>query len=378
MSSLGEAKGPLVERGLARGLGFDWWLLASSLILLTIGVMSLYSIDYDSANSRTFLRHMQRLAVGVIPFAFVFFLNLKALVRYANAIYVLNLILLLLVLLIGSSAGGAQRWINLGPIDFQPSEMAKLFTIITLSAFLANNWDRIRSARVWFLSLLHVLVPLLLIFKQPHLGASLVMLAIWLGISLVAGVPAKLLLATVLGAAGILSLAFLVPGVLRDYQKERVMAMFGGDERNNRYQTSRAEIAIGVGSLTGVGYLKGEHKRAGYVPAQHTDFIFTVIGEEGGLVGSTLLLCAFGMFFYRIWLLMIRATEPFHRLLVAGVFSMLAFHMTVNLGMNLELLPVVGLWLPFMSYGGTAIWLCLACVGLLLNISARERPVLFS
>lgn len=116
MSSLGEAKGPLVERGLARGLGFDWWLLASSLILLTIGVMSLYSIDYDSANSRTFLRHMQRLAVGVIPFAFFFFLNLKALVRYANAIYVLNLILLLLVLLIGSSAGGAQRWINLGQI----------------------------------------------------------------------------------------------------------------------------------------------------------------------------------------------------------------------------------------------------------------------
>jgi rod shape determining protein RodA len=115
----------------------------------------------------------------------------------------------------------------------------------------------------------------------------------------------------------------------------------------------------------------------GFVPEQHTDFIFTVIGEEGGLIGCTLVLAGFGFFFYRIWRVAYAADEPFHRMMAAGLFSVLAFHTIVNLGMNLEMLPVVGLWLPFMSYGGTAIWLCMAAVGLLLNLGRRAKPILF-
>jgi len=132
-----------------------------------------------------------------------------------------------------------------------------------------------------------------------------------------------------------------------------------------------------VGGVSGAGFGKGDQKHAHFIPEQQNDFIFTVIGEEGGLIGCSFVLIAFGVFLYRIWLIMVQAEDPFHRLVAAGVFGTLAFHTIVNLGMNLQLLPVVGLWLPFMSYGGTAMWLCMASVAVLLNMRTRERPVLY-
>ena len=123
--------------------------------------------------------------------------------------------------------------------------------------------------------------------------------------------------------------------------------------------------------------MRGEQKQARFIPEQRNDFIFTVVGEEGGLVGCSLVLMVYGLFFYRAWLVMLDATEPYYKMLVAGIIGMLGFHMAVNMGMILQLVPVVGLWLPFLSHGGTAIWLCMSCVGLLLNIRRQERPVLF-
>jgi rod shape determining protein RodA len=136
-------------------------------------------------------------------------------------------------------------------------------------------------------------------------------------------------------------------------------------------------LAFGVGGIEGTGFRNGEVKKGGFIPEQHNDFIFTVIGEEGGLIGCTLVLAGFGFFFFRAWLIMFRATEPFYKMMAVGIMGTLAFHAIVNMGMNLQILPVVGLWLPFMSYGGTAMWLCLSCVALLLNIKRHERPVLF-
>ncbi len=376
MSGVSQAGGPLVESRPHKGR-IDGWLILATLLLLVVGLMSLYSIDYSAGGSRHFSRQLLRLAIGGLPLLLFLLVNPKALQRNATAIYLLNLGLLALVLIAGQRSGGAQRWVSMGPIEFQPSEMAKLLTVITLAAFFAQRQEHVGRLGTYALSLLHIAVPLGLIFVQPHLGASLAILIAWLGVSLVAGVRFRYLAATVLGAAALLAVAFTVPGVLKDYQLERVRAMFGGDPQGSKFQVLRAQYAFAAGGLTGVGYLKGEQKRAGFVPEQHTDFIFTVIGEEGGLVGCTLVLAAFGFFFYRIWLIILRASDPFYRLLAAGIYSVLAFHALVNIGMNLELLPVVGLWLPFMSYGGTAIWLCLASVGLLLNIRARERPVLF-
>jgi rod shape determining protein RodA len=376
MSSL--AAGPIVESRPEKVRRTDWVLVVSVLLLLLVGFMSLYSIDAGEAGSRHFAKQMLRLGIGLVPFLVFFLLGPKLLLRYASPIYYINLVLLALVLVIGSRGGGAQRWISVGPLDFQPSEMAKLFIVVTLAAFFARRWDRIGQFSTFILSLLHIVVPVALIFKQPHLGATLAILVAWLGVAIVAGVPWKFLAGAGATIVALLLLAISIPGVLRDYQLERVMAMFGGDVKGSKFQPFRARLAFASGGLTGVGFLKGEQKQAGFVPAQHTDFIFTVIGEEGGLVGCTLVLGLFGVFFYRVWRIVLDATDPFCRMLAAGIFAVLGFHTIVNIGMNLELLPVVGLWLPFMSYGGTALWLCMGCVGLLLSLRAQSRPVLFS
>lgn len=369
------------------GRTFDFWLALSAGLLLLVGLMSLYSIDHGADGSKHFAKQLLRLGIGIVPFAIFYWVRPTFLLRYANALYAINVICLILVLVIGSKGGGAQRWINLGPIDFQPSEMSKILTVITLAAFYAKREDRINTLSTFLLSIVHVAVPLALIFKQPHFGASLVILVAWLGVSIAAGIKLRYLTGAVVVAACLLGLAFLIPGVLKSYQLERVHAMFGaifGSEKekeasvkDERFQIMRAQMAFASGGVTGVGFLKGEFKMPGFVPEQHTDFIFTVIGEEGGLVGCSLVLAGFGFFFFRIWRVTHAADEPFHRMIAAGIFAILAFHTIVNLGMNLELLPVVGLWLPFMSYGGTAIWLCMGCVGLLLNLARRPRPILF-
>ena len=352
---------------------FDLWLFASAALLLVVGLLALYSVERSTPGSTFFKRQVLRVAVGAVPFALFVLVDPRIWRRYALTLYIINASLLGLVLLKGKSGGGAQRWLQFGPLDFQPSELAKLFVVLTLAAFLFSRMDRIKSFSTFALSFLHVLIPLLLVFKQPHLGTTLVIVVAWLSVCLAAGVRLRYLAAAVLVVVLGLTLAMRVSGVLPKYQRERVKALLDPNTKGNAYQALQAQIAFGVGGLTGEGFLKGDQK----VPEQQNDFIFTVVGEEGGLVGCTLVLLAFGFFFYRIWLIMVQAEDPFYRMVTAGIFGILAFHTVVNLGMNLQLLPVVGLWLPFMSYGGTAIWLCMACVAILLNMRSRQRPVLF-
>ncbi len=356
---------------------FDWAFVLSVVLLLAAGLMSLYSIGVAQPKDPSFRKQIFLMALGVVPFAVFFFVPPRGWMRAAGVLYVLNLLMLGAVLVMGQSAGGAQRWLQLGPVQFQPSEMAKLFTVLTLTAFYLNRLDQIKQLSTFFFSLVHVGVPMLLVFAQPHLGATLVLMVIWLSVSIVVGVPWRYLLGF-LGALLLLgALAFTVPGILRQYQKDRVLGLFQEDKDGKGFQAHRAKIAFAMGGLTGTGFLKGRFKGGDFVPEQHNDFIFTVIGEEGGLVGCGLILAVFGLFFYRIWLTVLSSTDPCFKMIAAGIFGMLAFHTSINLAMNLELFPVVGLWLPFISYGGTAIWLCLACVGLLLNIRLRERPLLF-
>jgi rod shape determining protein RodA len=373
----------------------DWPLLMSSVVLLLFGLMSLYSIGLGQ-NGTYFKKQLLYVLIGLGPFALFTAVHPGAWRKGANWLYVTNLLLLMAVLVIGRHTNGAGRWISLpGGIEFQPSEPAKLLTIITLSSFYANRHDRIMEPSTFFLGLLHVIIPVLLIKAQPHLGAVVVIMVMWFAVSLVAGIPAKTIGAFCAVAAVAFGIGLRIPAfrahLLESYQEKRVQGLKAahGDRkgkptdevkleiRGTNYQTDRAEIAFGVGSLAGTGFGRGEQKAAKFIPEQHDDFILTVIGEEGGLIGCTLLLLAYGYFFYRIFLILLHATEPYHRMLAAGVFAVLGAHMFANMGMVLQLLPVVGLWLPFLSYGGTAIWLCMACVGLMLSVRRRQRPLLF-
>jgi rod shape determining protein RodA len=362
----------------AKTFRFDWQLLLAALVFVTAGLLALYSEGLDKPGGSSFGKQIFNIVLGLGPFALFYLVHPQAMRRNANALYVVNLVMLAAVLVAGKHEMGATRWIQLGPIRFEPSELAKLLSVFTLSSFYASRPDDVEKFSTFALSFVHILAPAALIFKQPHLGATLVMVTVWLCVSLTAGVKLQYIFGFVISAVVLFGLVWETPGVLKDYQKDRILGLLHGNAKDNGYQGLRAEIAFGSGGLLGEGFRQGEQKKARFIPEQHNDFIFTVVGEEGGLVGCSMVLVAFGFFYYRMWLIMLDATDPYYKMLVSGIFGMLGFHTIVNLGMILQLLPVVGLWLPFMSYGGTAMWLCMASVALLLNVRRRERPVLFN
>jgi rod shape determining protein RodA len=358
---------------------------------MLFGLMSLYSVGLVNPGN-VFSKQLMFAAIGLVPFGLFFFVSPAFWKRISNWLYILNALMLTCVFFIGKTINGAERWIMLpGHLEFQPSEFAKLLAILTLAAFYAHRQDSIHKLSTFLWGFLHVLVPMFLIFKQPHLGAAMTVFLMWIGVSVVAGVPVKYL-ATFLLVVGLLGVTVMRTPSLRGlflhkYQENRIHGKLGPkgtptakeaeETRTRLYQTDRAAIAFGVGGATGVGFLHGEQKAGKFIPEQINDFIVTVIGEEGGLLGCSLLLLAYGAFFYRIFLVMLNATEPFYKMVAAGIFVILGFHTFFNMAMVLQLVPVVGLWLPFMSSGGTALWLCMACVGLLLGIRRKERPLLF-
>jgi len=373
----------------------DWPFLFSAIILLMFGLMSLYSIGMGQQGTY-FKKQLLCAAIGLVPFGVFATVSPSAWKKGSAWLYAINVLMLLAVLAVGKHTNGSGRWIYLpGHLEFQPSEPAKLLTIITLASFYANRYDRIREPSTFFLGLLHVIVPILLIKAQPHLGAAMMIAVMWFAVSLVAGVPFRTLGMFCLAVVAAGAIGWQIPAIrahmvetyqlkridgLKSAQKDKTKlthAQLKAANEGSSYQTDRAAISFGVGGLLGTGFGHGEQKAAKFIPEQEDDFILTVIGEEGGLVGCTLLLAAYGFFFYRVFLILLNATEPYHRMLAAGVLAVLGAHTFANMGMVLQLLPVVGLWLPFLSYGGTAIWLCMSCVGLLLSVRRRQRPLLF-
>ena len=387
MATLG-APIPMTDETRREVRRLDWPLIAATLILIAFGLMSMYSVSYAGAGATKpyFVKQAINVVIGLLPACLLAFVHPKVWRKGSWWLYALDLLLLVAVLFLGKHTKGAERWIPLpGGVQFQPSELAKLLIILTLAAFYAHRQESIERLSTFLLGLLHVAIPMALIFVQPHLGATITVGVAWFAISLVAGVPLKYLgafFAVLAALGGTMLIPAVRSRVLKPYQEARVLGMLGAqkgkkDVRGKNWQTDRAEIAFGVGGVTGTGFGLGGQKRAGYIPEQHNDFVVTVLGEEGGLMGCLLLLGAYAFFFYRIFLVMLHTSDPYGKMAAGGVFAILAFHTFVNLAMVLQIVPVVGLWLPFMSYGGTAMWLCLASIGLLLGIRRREKPILF-
>jgi rod shape determining protein RodA len=378
-------------------VGIDWWLVGSALILIAVGLAAIGSAVANAAvKGNPFADQLKKILMGIVPVAIFGFCHPKIWSRYANWIYVANLLALIATLAVGSTKKGAERWLAIGPIEIQPSEFSKIFIVITLAAFFANRQDRMKEFSTYALSLLHVLVPALLIYRQPHLGATILVIVIWVALSLVAGVPPKFMLSTLIPMIIIGGLVFFVTPirnqVLKPYQAKRVEGLLGIKSSNNlkttkdskeadreladkKRQTRNAELAFGNGGLSGTGYRRGEQKSK--VMEQHSDFIFSLIGEEFGFLGTMSVLGVFGVFFYRIWVGMLNAADFISQMLMGGILTIFSFHLIVNLGMVLGMLPVVGMWSPFLSYGGTAMWLCMSMVALAVNIRSKERAVLF-
>jgi len=288
-------------------------------------------------------------------------------------IYVAAVVGLVLVLSpLGSNRRGAQAWFQLGGFQLQPSEPAKVGLIVCIAAYAAHHRGDLDGKRMLG-ALALAAIPMLLIELQPDLGTMLVFAAILLATLLVAGArPRHMALLGLAGAVAVVAVFQL--GLLKEYQRDRLGAFLNPTEntRQSAYNLNQSKIAIANGSLTGKGLFKGTQTKLSYVPEQHTDFIFTVVGEELGLAGSGLLLALFALVVWRTWRAAALAKDLCGTVICIGVLAMLVFQVFENVGMTMGIMPITGIPLPFMSYGGSATIATFAAVGLVLNVHMRR------
>jgi rod shape determining protein RodA len=376
-----------VSRTRVRVPGIDWVLMLATGAILVIGTLLVWS----STSANTALthddptaylkKHLVNIAIGLVLFLVVLATDHRWVRILAPLVYVGSVIGLALVLVMGTTINGSRSWLMLGGLSIQPAEFAKLAVIIGMALIVAERTEGSRRRRIGHVDVLLMLavagLPALLILLQPDLGTMLVLTATVFGVLAVAGVPRSWL--ALLGAGGVVaSVLVVLAHVLKRYQIDRFMAFTnpGLDPRGAGYNTTQARIAIGNGGLFGQGLFHGSQTRSGFVPEQHTDFVFTVAGEELGLVGAGVLIALFAVVLWRALSISLHAEDMFGRVAAAGIACWFAFQTFQNIGMCLGIMPVTGVPLPLVSYGGSSMFASLMALGLLQNIHLRDslRP----
>lgn len=368
----------MLSRRLLRNL--DFVTIATVTLLIAISLVIIGSATHVNTLSDDRYWYVERQGVFALLNIIIIFVVLnfdyRILGKFATSLYGINLLMLLAVMFVGQSALGAQRWIQLGPISIQPSEFSKLIMIISLADLLDKKKGRLNSFKDIIPILLYVGIPFLLVLKQPDLGTALVFLAILFGMIFVAGIRTKHLM-IILGSG----LAFMPIfwHFLKDYQKMRLSVFLDPnvDPLGSGYHIIQSKIAIGSGMLFGKGLFAGTQSQLNFLPENHTDFIFAVIGEELGFVGAVFILLLYFILLYRGIKIAGSARDDFGTLLATGITSMLAFHLLVNVGMTAGIMPVTGIPLPLMSYGVSALTTNMISVGILLNIYMRRQKIMF-
>ncbi|MDQ1502080.1 MAG: rod shape determining protein RodA [Actinomycetota bacterium] len=361
-----------VRRRIGRRVaGYDPVLIGSVVALALLGVVMVGAAT--QRHGAVFLaRQLLWVAIGAVTLAGAAAVDLDALRRRANLLYLGGLVGLGLVLSpLGSTTNGAQAWFSLGPVALQPAEVIKPVLVLALAAHGARAGGPLDGRRLVG-ALLLLALPVGLVLLQPDLGTGMVLVALTAGVVAVAGARARhlalLALLGVMATAGVLR-----AGVLAPYQVERLTGFLhqAHDPRGATWNLEQAKIAIGSGGLVGAGLFSGSQTRLAYVPEQHTDFVFTVVGEELGLVGGATVLALFAILAWRIWRAAWRTADPFGALCCAGVLAMLVFQVTENVGMTMGITPITGIPLPFLSYGGSSMVASFAAVGLAANVERR-------
>ncbi len=358
----------------------DFVMIGVSVALILFSLTVIGSATHINSPSEERYWFVQRQGIfalmnGLLVF-FMLHFDYKALRKYGNLLYGINLFMLLAVMVLGYSALGAQRWIQIGPISLQPSEFSKIIMIISMAVLLEKKVGKLNSLKDLLPVAAYMGVPFLLVLKQPDLGTSLVFIAILIGMLFAAGINLRLLGG--LFAAGI-ALLPVFWHFLKDYQKMRIMVFIDPnvDPLGSGYHIIQSKIAIGSGMLFGKGLFEGTQSQLNFLPENHTDFIFAVIGEEMGFVGATIVLLLYGIFLYRAIKIANEAKDNFGALLAVGIASMMAFQLLVNVGMTTGIMPVTGIPLPLMSYGISSLTTNMIAIGLLLNIHMQRQKIIF-
>jgi rod shape determining protein RodA len=357
---------------------FDWVTLAVTVLICLIGIMTIYSATRPLApeqHSTFYIKQASWFILGLISLLLVVSFDYIWLGRLSFFIYVTGIVLLIAVFVLGRMGMGAQRWLSLGPLSFQPSEFFKLAFILMLSRYLSTLKGPIDTASLSRAFFFVTFFPFLLLVKQPDLGTALVVIAIFVSLVVIRGLHKKIAILFVV--IGLISLPFLGNifwGGLKDYQKNRIVAFMQPDvdPAGIGYHLNQSRITVGSGKFFGKGYLHGTQGPFRFLPEKHTDFIFAVFAEEWGFLGSFILLFLYLILVLRGLDTARKARDDFGRFLALGITFMFSIYIFVNVGMTLGLMPVVGIPLPFMSYGGTALLSNLVSVGILINVRTRR------
>lgn len=354
---------------------FDWILLADVLLIIGIGISAIYTAtaaDYESFRMTPAFKQLLWLAISLPFLAIVLSIDYHTICRFTLILYIIMIVALIAILFLGKTISGSRRWIQMGPMSIQPSEFSKLVMIAVFAEYFAGTKKHeLLKLRDLLIPGLIISIPFLLIAKQPDLGTSIIIVLISFSIILLVGINKKSLL--ILFSSGLISLPFLW-SFLKDYQRKRILTLLNpySDPLGTGYHAIQSKIAVGSGELWGKGFLEGTQSRLNFLPEKHTDFIFATIAEETGFIGSIIILMLFALLIYKGILIAHQCKDRQGVLIAAGVTSMITYHLFLNIGMAVGIAPIVGIPLPFISYGGSSLFTFMIAIGLLLNVSMRK------
>jgi rod shape determining protein RodA len=359
------------------GRAYDLQLTVYAALLAAVGLVMAYTNTIESGTpvlqaGSLFQRALMWSGIAMVVFIIASAFDYRWLRTLAWPIYLVNLGLLVLTLAIGSGVGGSSRWVNIGPLTFQFSELAKILMMIVLAAYLGNREGRLDSLGSILGACLLALPPFALVMLQPDLGTSLVLVAILAGTLFMSGASLRWLLAGAMGA--IPAVWFGWTYILRDYQKQRLLSFLepATDTQGAGWQVFQSQLTVGSGGFFGTGLTNGAQSRGGFLPVQESDFVFAVLAQELGFIGALVVFVLFMVLIWRILAGAWRSKDPFGLLFGAGLASMILFQVFVNVGMVIGIMPVTGIPLPFITHGGASLTSLAIGLGILQSINLRQ------
>lgn len=358
----------------------DTVLFISQVLLIVIGIITIFSTSYSSSGSdfANFNKQAIFAVAGVIVFFIMSLFDYRAIKNYTGIIYVIACIILIAVALTGRNIRGTAGWFDLGFVNLQPSEFVKVAMIIIIAKYFTKIDIYVNSLKKAIVSGAYVFIPVSLIMMQPDMGSAIIIIFIWISMLFLSGVNKKYILY-------ISIFAVIISGIgwnytLKEYQKNRILAFFNSeyDPMGAGYNVRQSIIAIGSGNVWGKGLGHGSQSQLNFLPEKHTDFIFAVIAEEMGFVGIVLVIGLYGIIFYRLLRIAEEAEDNFGKYLVLGTSLLVFFHVVINIGMNMGIMPVTGIPLPFVSYGGSSLLSLMIMFGIVNSVYIKGRGYKFS